>query len=98
MKIYVSTQHNAQISFLELDVSESITAKEVLELPEVKKLYQEEINYLKVGINGQELDGKYKAKPLNYRMSHGERLEVYRPLFQDPKERRKNKAKEAKDS
>ena len=92
MKIYVSIQREVQPSFLELDVSESITAKEVLELPEVKKLYQEEINYLKVGINGEELDGKYKAKPLNYRMSHGERLEVYRPLFQDPKERRKNKS------
>ena len=98
MKIYVSIQREAQPSFLELDVSESITAKEVVELPEVKKLYQEEINYLKVGINGEELDGKYKAKPLNYRMSHGERLEVYRPLFQDPKERRKNKAKAVKDS
>ena len=98
MKIYVSIQQGANPSFLELDVSESITAKEVLELPEVKKLYQEEINYLKVGINGEELDGKYKAKPLNYRMSHGERLEVYRPLFQDPKERRKNKAKAVKDS
>ena len=48
-------------SFLELDVSESITAKEVLELPEVKKLYQTEINFLKVGVNGEELDGKYKA-------------------------------------
>ena len=96
MKIYVSIQREVQPSFLELDVS--VTAKEVLELPEVKKLYQEEINYLKVGINGEELDGKYKAKPLNYRMSHGERLEVYRPLFQDPKERRKNKAKVVKDS
>ena len=98
MKIYVSIQREVQPSFLELDVSESITANEVLELQEVKKLYQEEINYLKVGINGEELDGKYKAKPLNYRMSHGERLEVYRPLFQDPKERRKNKAKAVKDS
>ena len=98
MKIYVSIQNGADSSFLELDVSESITAKEVLELPEVKKLYQEKINYLKVGINGEELDGKYKPKPINYRMSHGERLEVYKPLFQDPKERRKNKAKVAKDS
>jgi putative ubiquitin-RnfH superfamily antitoxin RatB of RatAB toxin-antitoxin module len=26
-------------------------------------------------------------------MSYGERLEIYKPLFQDPKERRKNKAK-----
>jgi len=25
-------------------------------------------------------------------MAHGERLEIYKPLFQDPKERRKNKA------
>ena len=98
MKIYVSIQREVNPSFLELDVSESITAKEVLELPEVKKLLRQEINFLKIGINGEELDGKYKAKPLNYRMSHGERLEVYRPLFQDPKERRKNKAKAVKDS
>ena len=93
MKIYVSIQREVQPSFLELDVSESITATEVLELPEVKKLYQQEINFLKVGINGEELDGKYKARPINYRMSSGERLEIYKPLFQDPKERRKNKAK-----
>ena len=98
MKIYVSIQLGANPSFLELDVSESITAKEVLELPEVKKLHLKEINFLKVGINGEELDGKYKAKPLNYRMSDGERLEIYKPLFQDPKERRKNKAKIAKNS
>tara|TARA_Y100000385_G_scaffold97036_1_gene100405 strand:- start:389 stop:685 length:297 start_codon:yes stop_codon:yes gene_type:complete len=98
MKIYVSIQREVNPSFLKLDVSESITAKEVLELPEVKKLHQQEINFLKVGVNGEELDGKYKAKPINYRMSDGERLEIYRPLFQDPKERRKNKAKAAKDS
>ena len=98
MKIYVSIQREVNPSFLRLDVSESITAKEVLELPEVKKLHQQEINFLKVGVNGEELDGKYKAKPINYRMSDGERLEIYRPLFQDPKERRKNKAKAAKDS
>ena len=53
---------------------------------------------LRVGINGEELDGKFKAKPLNYRMSQGERLEIYKPLFQDPKERRKNKAKAKKNS
>jgi putative ubiquitin-RnfH superfamily antitoxin RatB of RatAB toxin-antitoxin module len=98
MKIYVSIQREVNSSFLKLDVSESITAKEVLELPEVKKLYQKEINFLKVGVNGEELDGKFKPKPTNYRMSDGERLEVYRPLFQDPKERRKNKARVAKDS
>ena len=93
MKIYVSTQHDAQTSFLELDVSESITAREVLNLSVVKKLYQGQVDFLKVGVNGEELDGKYKALPMNYRMSNGERLEIYKPLFQDPKERRKKKAK-----
>ena len=98
MKIYVSTQHDAQISFLELDVSESITANEVLNLSAVKKLYQGQVGFLKVGVNGEELDGKYKALPMNYRMSHGERLEIYKPLFQDPKERRKKKAQLVKKS
>jgi len=98
MKIYVSTQHDAQISFLELDVSESITASEVLNLSAVKKLYQGQVGFLKVGVNGEELDGKYKALPMNYRMSHGERLEIYKPLFQDPKERRRKKAQLVKKS
>lgn len=98
MKIYVSIQNGADSSFLELDVSESITAKEVLELSEVKEIHKEEINLLRVGINGEELDGKYKAKPINHRMSQGERLEIYKSLFQDPKERRKNKANLEKDS
>lgn len=98
MRIYISIQNGADSSFLELDVSESITAKEVLELSEVKKIHKKEIHLLRVGINGEELDGKYKAKPLNYRMSHGERLEIYKPLFQDPKERRKNKAEVGKKS
>ena len=96
MKIYISIQNDNGSKFLEIDVSESITAKEVLELSEVKRFYQQEIDLLRVGINGEELDGKYKAHPINYRMSHGERLEIYKHLFQDPKQRRKNKAKLAK--
>ena len=96
MKIYISVQNDNDSRFLEIDVSESITAKEVLELSEVKSLYKQEIDLLRVGINGEELDGKYKARPINYRMSQGERLESYKPLFQDPKQRRKNKAKLAK--
>ena len=71
MKIYISIQNDNGSKFLEIDVSESITAKEVLELSEVKRFYQQEIDLLRVGINGEELDGKYKAHPINYRMSHG---------------------------
>ena len=54
MKIYLSVQKKIDSNFLELQVSESITAQEVLQLPEVKKLYNQDINSLRVGINGEE--------------------------------------------
>jgi putative ubiquitin-RnfH superfamily antitoxin RatB of RatAB toxin-antitoxin module len=92
MKIYFSLLGLQGIAFQELDVSESITAQEVLELPKIKELLDDEAFELKIGVNSVPLDGKYKALPQNYRMSDGERLEVYKPLNQDPKERRKAKA------
>lgn len=92
MKIYFSFQGLQGLAFKELDVSESITAQEVLELPRIKELLDISMLDLKIGVNSVALDGKYKALPKNYRMSEGERLEVYRPLHQDPKERRKAKA------
>jgi len=46
---------------------------------------------LRVGVNGDELNGEHKTKPINYRISPSERLEIRKPLFQDPNERRKNK-------
>ena len=91
MKIYFALQSLQGIEFQELDVSESITAEEVLELPGIKELVDASMLDLRIGINSVALDGKYKALPKNYRMSEGERLEVYRPLHQDPKERRKAK-------
>ena len=92
MKIYFSFQGLQGLAFKELDVSESITAQEVLELPKIKALLDHATFDFKIGVNSVALDGKYKALPQNYRMSDGERLEVYKPLSQDPKERRKVKA------
>ena len=92
MKIYFSLLGLQGIAFQELDVSESITAQEVLELPKIKELLDDAASEFKIGVNSVPLDGKYKALPQNYRMSDGERLEVYKPLNQDPKERRKAKA------
>ncbi|MDA9614477.1 RnfH family protein [Pseudomonadota bacterium] len=92
MKIYFAFQRLQGIKFQELDVSESITAQEVLELPGIKELLDSSMLELRIGVNSVALDGKYKALPKNYRMSEGERLEIYRPLHQDPKERRKAKA------
>ena len=44
MKIYVSIQNADASSFFELDVSESITAKEVLELSEIQKIHKQEVS------------------------------------------------------
>ena len=93
MKIYFAYQEIGRSILKELEVSESITAEEILELPEIKLFLKDTGHKLKIGVNGEELDGKYKALPVNYRMSNGERLEIYRPLHQDPKSRRKEKAK-----
>ena len=92
MKIYFSFQGLQGLAFKEYDVSESITAQEVLELPKIKALLDHATFDFKIGVNSVALDGKYKALPQNYRMSDGERLEAYKPLSQDPKERRKAKA------
>ena len=92
MKIYFSFQGLQGLAFKELDVSESITAQEVLELPKIKALLDHATFDFKIGVNSVALDGKYKALPQNYRMSDGERLEVYKPLSQDQKERKKAKA------
>jgi len=37
------------------------------------------------------LDGNFKAMPHKYRLKEGERVEIYRPLEQNPKERRLKK-------
>ena len=45
-----------------------------------------------IGVNGEILDGTFKPTPERYRLTEGQRVEVYRPLHQDPKERRRQKA------
>ena len=46
---------------------------------------------LVLGVNGELLDGDFKPLPHKYRLKEGERVEIYRPLQQDPKERRLKK-------
>ena len=59
MKIYFSFQGLQGLAFKELDVSESITAQEVLELPKIKVLLDHVTSDFKIGVNSVALDGKY---------------------------------------
>ena len=76
--------------FRELDVSESITALEVLQLPGIKELFEPSIEEFKIGVNSIELDGKYKALPQNYRMSDGERIRGLQAFKPRSKRKKKN--------
>jgi putative ubiquitin-RnfH superfamily antitoxin RatB of RatAB toxin-antitoxin module len=64
---------------------------EILELPKIKNVIDSIKHEKIIGVNGEVLDGIFKPKAERYRLSEGQRVEIYRPLKQDPKERRRNK-------
>ena len=91
MKVYFSYQGIKDKYFLELEVSSSITVSELMEFIEVKTIVTNIDHDLVLGVNGELLDGDFKPLPHKYRLKEGERVEIYRPLQQNPKERRLKK-------
>ena len=91
MRVYFSYQGKKDKYFLDLDVSSSITVSELMEFMEVKTIVANINHELVLGVNGELLDGDFKPLPHKYRLKEGERVEIYRPLQQDPKERRLKK-------
>ena len=91
MKVYFSYQTKKDKYFLELDVSSSITVSELMEFMEVKTIVTNIDHDLVIGVNGELLDGNFKAMPHKYRLKEGEPVEIDRPLEQNPKERRLKK-------
>ena len=91
MKVYFSYQSIKDKYFFELDVSSSITVSELMEFMEVKTIVTNIDHDLVLGVNGELLDGNFKPLPHKYRLKEGERVEIYRPLQQNPKERRLKK-------
>ena len=91
MKIFFTYQGEENKFFFSLDVSESSTVGEILELPKIKNVIDSIRHEKIIGVNGEVLDGIFKPKAERYRLSEGQRVEIYRPLKQDPKERRRNK-------
>ena len=92
MKIFFTYQGEENKFFFSLDVSESSTVGEILELPKIKNVLDSITHKIIIGVNGEILDGAFKPTPERYRLTEGQRVEVYRPLNQDPKERRRQKA------
>ncbi|MDA8884675.1 RnfH family protein [Gammaproteobacteria bacterium] len=91
MKIFFTYQGDIEKIFFDLDVSESSTVAEFLDLPRVKSVLSKISHSITIGVNSEILDGVFKPLPKRYRLSEGQRVEIYKPLKQDPKERRRKK-------
>ncbi len=91
MKIFFTYQGVEDKYFYELNVSSSITVEELLKFEQVREIITQLNHKLVVAVNGELLDGNFRPKLNKYRLKEGERVELLRPLNQDPKERRLKK-------
>jgi|TARA_B100001093_G_scaffold433178_1_gene429985 putative ubiquitin-RnfH superfamily antitoxin RatB of RatAB toxin-antitoxin module len=91
MKVYFTYIGIDNKIFFELEVSSSLTVSELMEFEEVQNVIKEINHDIVIGVNSELLDGNFKPLPNKYRLREGERVEILRPLTQDPKERRLKK-------
>ena len=91
MKFFFTYQGKEDKHFLEFDVSSSITVSELIDFESIKKIISKVEHEIILAVNSEILDGVFKPYPHKYRLKEGERVELLRPLTQDPKERRISK-------
>ena len=71
MKIFFTYQGEQKKFFFSLEVSESSTVSEILEIPRVKRIIESVSHEIVIGINGEILDGNFKPIPERFRLSEG---------------------------
>ena len=71
MKIFFTYQGEENKFFFSLDVSESSTVGEILELPKIKNVLDSITHKIIIGVNGEILDGTFKPTPERYRLTEG---------------------------
>ena len=91
MKVFFAYQGVDKKYFYKFDVSSSITVAELIKFDEINEIISVLDHDLIIAVNGELLDCSFKPLPQKYRLKEGERVELLRPLHQDPKERRLKK-------
>ena len=91
MKVYFTYIGVDNKNFFELEVSSSLTVSELMDFEEVQNVTKDINHDIVIAVNSELLDGNFKPLPHKYRLREGERVEILRPLTQDPKERRLKK-------
>jgi putative ubiquitin-RnfH superfamily antitoxin RatB of RatAB toxin-antitoxin module len=88
MKVFFTYQGVVNKYFYEFDVSSSITVEEFLQFDKIQEIISKLDHEMIFAVNSELLDGNFKPLRHKYRLKEGERVELLRPLTQDPKERR----------
>ena len=91
MKVFFTYQGIEDKYFYELEVSSSLTVEEILKFNQIQEIITNIDHKIAIAVNGELLDGNFKPLPYKYRLKEGERVELIRPLSQDPKDRRLKK-------
>ena len=91
MKVFFTYQGTKERFFYEFNVSSSLTVEEFIQFTQIKEIISKIDHEIVIAVNSELLDGNFKPLPHKYRLKEGERVELLRPLLQDPKERRLKK-------
>lgn len=91
MKVFFTYQGIEKKFFYEFNVSSSLTVEEFIQFNQIKEIISKIDHEIVIAVNSELLDGNFKPLPNKYRLKEGERVELLRPLLQDPKERRLKK-------
>ncbi len=91
MKVFFTYQGVEEKFFYQYNVSSSLTVEELLQFSQIKEIISKLDHEIVIAVNSELLDGNFKPLPHKYRLKEGERVELLRPLSQDPKERRLKK-------
>ena len=91
MKVFFTYQGIEKKFFYEFNVSSSLTVEEFIQFTQIKEIISKIDHEIVIEVNSELLDGNFKPLPHKYRLKEGERVELLRPLSQDPKERRLKK-------
>ena len=91
MKVFFTYQGVEERFFYQYNVSSSLTVEELLQFNQIKEVISKLDHEIVIAVNSKLLDGNFKPLPHKYRLKEGERVELLRPLSQNPKERRLKK-------
>ena len=91
MKVFFAYQGKQDKHFLEFNVSSSLTVSEFIDFKSIRNIISSVEHEIILAVNSEILEGVFKPYPHKYRLKEGERVELLRPLTQDPKERRISK-------